>query len=33
LGIRISFWDFTRLGLPVTLAALAGLLVWLELLS
>ncbi len=28
LGIKISFWDFARLGLPVTLAALAGLLVW-----
>ena len=28
LGIKISFWDFTRLGLPVTLASLAGLLVW-----
>jgi Na+/H+ antiporter NhaD/arsenite permease-like protein len=28
LGIRISFWDFARLGIPVTLAALAGLLVW-----
>jgi len=33
LGVRISFWDFTRLGLPVTLAALAGLLVWVELMS
>jgi Na+/H+ antiporter NhaD/arsenite permease-like protein len=28
LGIKISFWDFARLGIPVTLAALAGLLVW-----
>lgn len=28
LGIKIGFWDFTRLGLPVTLAALAGLLAW-----
>jgi len=28
LGIKISFWDFARLGVPVTLAALAGLLVW-----
>ena len=31
LGIRISFWDFARLGIPVTLAALAGMLVWLAL--
>jgi len=28
LGIKISFRDFARLGVPVTLAALAGLLVW-----
>jgi Na+/H+ antiporter NhaD/arsenite permease-like protein len=28
LGIRISFGDFARLGVPVTLAAMAGLLVW-----
>lgn len=28
LGIKISFWDFARLGIPVTLAALAGLLLW-----
>jgi Na+/H+ antiporter NhaD/arsenite permease-like protein len=28
LGVRISFRDFARLGVPVTLAALAGLLVW-----
>lgn len=27
MGITISFWDFARLGIPVTLAALAGLLV------
>lgn len=33
LGIRISFWDFTRLGLPVTLAALGGLLVWVKLMG
>jgi Na+/H+ antiporter NhaD/arsenite permease-like protein len=33
LGIKISFWDFTRLGLPVTLASLAGLLVWVKLMS
>jgi Na+/H+ antiporter NhaD/arsenite permease-like protein len=31
LGIKISFWDFARLGIPVTLAALAGLLVWIAL--
>ncbi|HEY5042776.1 MAG TPA: SLC13 family permease [Verrucomicrobiae bacterium] len=28
LGVKISFRDFSRLGLPVTLTALAGLLVW-----
>jgi Na+/H+ antiporter NhaD/arsenite permease-like protein len=28
MGIKISFWDFARLGIPVTLAALAGLLAW-----
>jgi Na+/H+ antiporter NhaD/arsenite permease-like protein len=31
LGIKISFWDFARLGVPVTLAALAGLLAWVAL--
>jgi Na+/H+ antiporter NhaD/arsenite permease-like protein len=30
-GIKISFWDFARLGIPVTLAALAGLLGWIAL--
>ncbi len=29
MGIKISFWDFARLGIPVTLAALAGLMGWL----
>jgi Na+/H+ antiporter NhaD/arsenite permease-like protein len=33
LGIKVGFWNFTRLGLPVTLAALAGLLVWVKLMS
>jgi Na+/H+ antiporter NhaD/arsenite permease-like protein len=28
LGVRISFWDYARLGVPVTLAALAGMLGW-----
>jgi len=28
LGVKISFWDFTRLGFPITLASLAGLLAW-----
>ena len=28
LGITISFWDFARLSIPVTLAALGGLLLW-----
>ncbi len=31
MGIHISFWDFARLGIPVTLAALAGLLAWVAL--
>ena len=33
LGIKISFWDFMRLGLPITLTALAGLLVWVKLMA
>ena len=33
LNIRISFWDFARLGIPVTLAALAGLLIWVALVT
>lgn len=28
MGIKIRFWDFARLGIPVTLTALAGLLAW-----
>ena len=28
MGIKIGFWDFARLGIPVTLAALGGLLAW-----
>ena len=28
MGINISFWDFARLGIPVTLAGLAGLIAW-----
>ena len=28
MGINISFWDFARLGIPVTRAALAGLIAW-----
>jgi Na+/H+ antiporter NhaD/arsenite permease-like protein len=31
LGVRISFRDFERLGIPVTLAALGGLIVWVTL--
>ena len=31
MGIKISFWDFARLGIPVTLAALAVLLAWVAL--
>jgi Na+/H+ antiporter NhaD/arsenite permease-like protein len=33
LGIKISFWDFARLGIPVTLAALAGLTAWIALVA
>lgn len=33
LGINISFRDFARLGVPVTLAALAGLLAWVALMG
>jgi len=33
MGIRISFRDFARLGIPVTLAALAGLLAWIALVA
>ena len=33
MGISISFWDFARLGIPVTLAALAGLIVWVALMA
>jgi Na+/H+ antiporter NhaD/arsenite permease-like protein len=31
MGIKISFLDFARVGIPVTLATLAGLLVWVAL--
>ena len=31
LGIKISLWDFARLGIPVTLAALLGLVAWVAL--
>jgi len=31
MGTKISFWDFARLGVPVTLAALVGLLIWVAL--
>lgn len=33
LGITISFRDFARLGVPVTLAAMAGLLAWVALMG
>jgi Na+/H+ antiporter NhaD/arsenite permease-like protein len=33
LGVRISFRDFARLGVPVTLAALAGLIGWVLLMT
>jgi Na+/H+ antiporter NhaD/arsenite permease-like protein len=32
-GISISFRDFARLGVPVTLAAMAGLLAWVTLMT
>lgn len=28
MGIKIGFWDFARLGIPVTVVSLAGLFVW-----
>jgi Na+/H+ antiporter NhaD/arsenite permease-like protein len=28
IGIKIGFWDFARLGIPVTLTALAALFAW-----
>jgi Na+/H+ antiporter NhaD/arsenite permease-like protein len=33
LGVKISFRDFARLGIPVTAAALAGLVVWVALMK
>jgi Na+/H+ antiporter NhaD/arsenite permease-like protein len=33
MEIKISFWDFARLGIPVTLAALACLLAWVALMT
>jgi len=33
LGVNIGFRDFSRLGVPVTLAAMAGLLVWVMLVA
>ena len=33
MKIRISFWDFARLGIPVTLVALAALFVWANLMK
>jgi len=33
VGIKISFWDFARLGIPVTLGALGALLGWVALIS
>jgi Na+/H+ antiporter NhaD/arsenite permease-like protein len=33
MGINISFRDFARLGIPVTLAALAGLMIWVKLIG
>jgi Na+/H+ antiporter NhaD/arsenite permease-like protein len=33
MGIKISFWDFARLGIPVTLVILGGLLGWMAVLQ
>jgi Na+/H+ antiporter NhaD/arsenite permease-like protein len=33
MGIKISLWEFSRLGIPVTLAALGGLLAWVALMT
>jgi Na+/H+ antiporter NhaD/arsenite permease-like protein len=33
LGVNISFRDFARLGVPVTLAAMVGLLAWVALMT
>ena len=33
MGITVSFGDFARLGIPVTLAALAGLILWVTLMA
>ena len=33
LGIKISFWDFAKLGIPVTLASLAALLIWIAMVT
>ena len=33
LGIKISFWDYARFGIPVTLASLVGLLLWIALVT
>jgi Na+/H+ antiporter NhaD/arsenite permease-like protein len=33
MGINISFRDFARIGVPVTLAALAGLIGWVALMK
>jgi Na+/H+ antiporter NhaD/arsenite permease-like protein len=33
LGIDVSFRDFARLGVPVTLAALGGLIAWIMLVA
>ena len=31
--VHIGFWEYSRVGIPVTLAALAGLLAWLALMA
>ena len=33
LGVYISFRDFARIGIPVTLTALAGLLIWVAIIA
>lgn len=33
MGVKIGFWEFSRLGVPVTLASLGGLVAWVEFMS
>jgi len=33
MGIKIGFWDFARLGVPVTIVSLGGVLVWVKIMG